>query len=197
MLFPYGLIDFPVEIGDDTQIWHFARVMRDAVIGERCMLGQGVHVGPGVRIGDGCRIQNGAQLFSGVTLEAGVFVGPCVVFTNVKNPRTHIKVASRFDTILVKFSASIGANATILPGVTIGEYALIGAGAVVTHDVQPHAIVAGNPARWRGWACACGETLDWAPETKPVCPYCAARYDVAADGTLKRVEVPPDGQTAT
>jgi UDP-2-acetamido-3-amino-2,3-dideoxy-glucuronate N-acetyltransferase len=184
------------DIGDDTKIWHFTHVMAGADIGKNCMLGQGVHVGPGVHIGDGCRIQNGAQLFDGVVLEDNVFVGPCVVFTNVKTPRAFVKRASAFDRIVVKRGASIGANATILPGVTIGEYAMVGAGAVVADHVSAHGIVLGNPARWRGWVCECGEVLSYPPDVAAACPSCHARYTTAGD-TLKRLEESPSGQSST
>jgi UDP-2-acetamido-3-amino-2,3-dideoxy-glucuronate N-acetyltransferase len=194
------------DIGADTVIWHFAHVMEGADIGERVMLGQGVHIGPNVHIGDGCRIQNGAQLFEGVVLEDDVFVGPCVVFTNKTLPRVRTRKANAFNQTLVKRGASIGANATILPGVTIGEYAMVGAGAVVTHDVSAYSIVVGNPARHRGWACACGETLAVSNTyerpgveiiTEYQCQRCAARYVPAASDTLKRVEESPSGQSST
>jgi UDP-2-acetamido-3-amino-2,3-dideoxy-glucuronate N-acetyltransferase len=190
---PRAVVDEQWPIGPDTKIWHFTHVMAGAVIGKNCMLGQGVHVGPGVRVGDGCRIQNGAQLFAGVTLEDNVFVGPCVVFANVKTPRAFVKRASAFDSIVVKRGASIGANATILPGVTIGEYALVGAGAVVTKDVPAHVIVIGNPAKPRPgvWVCECGEAL-----YHLTCPRCRAFYNFGT-GILKRVEDSPSGQSST
>lgn len=193
-----------VTVGRDTEIWHFAHVMTDAAIGENCMLGQGVHVGPNVVIGNGCKIQNGAQLFAGVTLEDDVFIGPCVVFTNVKSPRAHIDRKAEFKPTIVKRGASIGANATILPGVTIGEYAMVGAGAVVTHDVRAHSVVVGNPARHHGWACACGESLGVSKTydrpgveiiTEYQCPRCASRYAPVDGDTLKLVE--DHGQSST
>lgn len=163
--FPHAIIDTPVEIGEGTQIWHFTHVMDHAKIGDNCTLGQGVHVAPGVVIGNDCAIQNGVQLFTGVTLEDDVFVGPCAVFTNVVTPRAFVERKQEFKPTLVKRGASIGANATILCGVTIGEHAMIGAGAVVLHSVPPHRIVVGNPAREVGWACRCGVRLTFPPLT--------------------------------
>ncbi len=179
-LFPHATIGIPVEIGEDTQIWHYAHVMDNAKIGHGCTLGQGVHVAPGVVIGHGCAIQNGAQLFTGVTLEDDVFVGPCAVFTNVLTPRAFVDRKQEFKPTLVKQGASIGANATILCGVTIGEYAMIGAGAVVTRDVAMHRIVVGNPARGVGWACHCGTRLKTQPLTTVFdpCRACASRYQL-------------------
>ena len=186
--YPHAIIDTPVEIGEDTQIWHFTHVMDGAKIGDRCTLGQGVHVAPGVVIGNGCAIQNGVQLFTGVTLEDDVFVGPCAIFTNVTTPRAFVDRKQEFKPTLVKRGASIGANATILCGVTIGEYAMIGAGAVVTRDVSMHRIVIGNPAREDGWACRCGVRLTIPRLTTffNPCHACAARYDLVGP-YLKRL----------
>lgn len=171
-LYPDARIDFPCEIGDDTKIWLHAHISRGAVIGSNCMIGEGVHVGPGVRIGNGCRIQNGAQLFEGVALEKNVFVGPHVVFTNVGSvPRAFAKRASAFDLTLVRKGASIGANATILPGIEIGEFAMVGAGSVVTKSVRRHSLVYGNPALHHTNVCACGEKLFHLQ-----CPQCRAKY---------------------
>jgi UDP-2-acetamido-3-amino-2,3-dideoxy-glucuronate N-acetyltransferase len=158
-LYPHAIIDVPVEIGESTQIWHYTHVMDHAEIGDNCTLGQGVHVAPGVVIGNGCAIQNGVQLFTGVTLEDDVFVGPCATFTNVRTPRAFVDRKQDFKPTLVKRGASIGANATIVCGVTIDEYAMVGAGAVVTRSVGAHRIVVGNPAREAGWACRCGVRL--------------------------------------
>lgn len=182
MLFPYAIIDTPVEIGEGTQIWHFTHVMDHAKIGDGCTLGQGVHVANGVVIGNRCAIQNGAQLFTGVTLEDDVFVGPCAVFTNVTNPRAFIERKQEFKPTLVRRGASIGANATILCGVAIGEYAMIGAGTVVIHPVPPHRIVVGNPAREVGWACRCGDKITFETRLTTLfspCRTCATRYQLA------------------
>jgi len=180
--FPYAFIDTPVEIGEGTQIWHYTHVMDGAKIGDRCTLGQGAHVANGVVIGNGCAIQNGAQLFTGVTLEDDVFVGPCAVFTNVLTPRAFVDRKQEFKPTLVKRGASIGANTTILCGVTIGEYAMVGAGAVVVDDVTPHRIVVGNPGREIGWACRCGTRIKTPALTTMFdpCRACGARYQLAS-----------------
>nr|HEX4315625.1 acyltransferase [Kofleriaceae bacterium] len=155
---PSAIVDAGAVIGDDTKVWHFVHVAAGARIGARCVLGHGCYVG-NVVVGDGCRIQNHVSLFDGVTLEDDVFVGPAAAFTNVVHPRAHVSRKDQLAATRVCRGASIGANATIRCGVTIGAYALVGAGAVVTRDVPPHAIVTGNPARRTGWACTCGETL--------------------------------------
>jgi UDP-2-acetamido-3-amino-2,3-dideoxy-glucuronate N-acetyltransferase len=152
-------VDEPCSIGAGTKIWHFCHVMRDSRIGRDCILGQNVVVLSGVSIGDGCRIQNNVSLYTGVVLEDHVFCGPSMVFTNVINPRSEIVRKDEYRRTLVKRGATIGANATILCGVTIGTYAFVGAGALVTRDVPDHALVTGNPARRAGWMCACGIKL--------------------------------------
>jgi UDP-2-acetamido-3-amino-2,3-dideoxy-glucuronate N-acetyltransferase len=156
---PTAIIDQPnTHVGADTRIWHHVHVRSGAWIGDRCSIGQGCYLGK-VRIGHDCRIQNHVSLFDGVTLEDDVFLGPSCVFTNVKHPRAHVSRKDSFARTLVCRGATVGANATIVCGLTIGEYAMIGAGAVVTADVPPHAVVVGTPARRIGWACRCGETL--------------------------------------
>ena len=165
----------PPCVGGKTQICAFGR---SAQIGARCTVGEGVHIGPRVIIGNGCKIQNGAQLFEGVELLDDVFIGPHVVFTNVMHPRAHVNRRAEFKPTRVGRGASIGANATILCGVTIGQYAMIGAGSVVTQDVLPHALVLGNPARASGrWVCRCGEVL-----LHLQCPRCNAKYNCGPDG---------------
>ena len=156
-------IDEPCEIGAGTKIWHFSHIMRDCRIGRDCTIGQNCVISPGVVIGDGCKIQNNVSVYTGVELEEGVFLGPSMVFTNVLTPRAHIprNTAADFRSTRVRRGASIGANATIVAGITIGQYAFIGAGAVVTRDVPDFAIVYGNPARRRGWACHCGVALQF------------------------------------
>ena len=175
-LHPTAVIDTGAQIGAGTKIWHFAHVMAGAVIGERCVIGQGCYVG-NVRIGNGCKVQNQVSIYDGVTLEDDVFIGPSCVFTNVLHPRAHVERKTEFAPTLVCKGESLGANATIIAGVTIGEYALIGAGAVITDDVPAHAIVVGNPARRIGWACACGETLPASLE----CLRCGLRTVVMLD----------------
>jgi UDP-2-acetamido-3-amino-2,3-dideoxy-glucuronate N-acetyltransferase len=158
-------------IGKGTRIWHFSKIQAGAAIGEGCNIGQNVVVGPGAVVGDRCKIQNNISVYTGVTLEDGVFCGPSMVFTNVYNPRAEIPRMSEARPTLVKRGATIGANATIVCGYTIGRYAFVGAGAVVTKDVPDFALVVGNPARRIGWVCECGERL---PE-KLACD-CGRRY---------------------
>src|SRR5215469_924613 len=160
---PSAAVDEPSSIGAGTKIWHFSHVMAGAVIGEDCSLGQNVFVAANVRIGDGCKIQNNVSVYEGVTLEDEVFCGPSMVFTNVRIPRSHVprNTSDDYAATLVRRGATIGANATIICGVTIGEFAFVGAGAVVTKDVPPHALVYGNPATVHGYACLCGERLEF------------------------------------
>lgn len=165
---PTTEVDDNVVIGSNTKIWHFSHIMKDTVIGNDCTLGQNVLVGPDVCIGNGCKIQNNVSLYKGVTLEDDVFCGPSMVFTNVFNPRSFIKRMDELRPTLVKKGASLGANSTIICGITIGKYAFVGAGAVVTKDVPDHALVMGNPARQTGWMCECGEKLNQAF----ICPVC-------------------------
>jgi UDP-2-acetamido-3-amino-2,3-dideoxy-glucuronate N-acetyltransferase len=155
-----AVIDSPSEIGAKTKIWHFSHVMANTVIGERCNIGQNVVISPGCRVGNNCKIQNNVSIYTGVTLEDDVFCGPSMVFTNVINPRAHIERKTEYKTTLVRRGASIGANATIVCGTTLGAYCFVGAGAVVTRDVPDYAVVYGNPARVRGWACNCGVSLE-------------------------------------
>lgn len=157
MIHPTAIVDEGAVIGADTSIWHWTHVVAGARIGARVSVGQGCYIGP-VAIGEGCRIQNNVSVYAGVTLEQDVFLGPSCVFTNVMHPRAHVSRKDEYAPTLVKRGASIGANATIRCGVTIGEYAMIGAGAVVLQDVPDYAIVAGVPARVIGRACQCGET---------------------------------------
>ncbi|MHB8307792.1 MAG: Gfo/Idh/MocA family oxidoreductase [Candidatus Desulforudaceae bacterium] len=167
-------IDEPVKIGAGTKIWHFCHVMAGAEIGANCTLGQNVFVGRNVKIGNNVKIQNNVSVYEGVTLEDDVFIGPSVVFTNVKTPRSTFPRNTSQDYIptLVKRGASIGANATIVCGVTIGRHALIGAGAVVTKNVPDHAVVYGNPARIQGWTCRCGFVLAEDGPPVPACDRC-------------------------
>lgn len=183
---PHAAVSAKAAVGPNTRIWAYASVAAGAVVGARCTLSQAVHVGPRVRIGNDCKIQNGAQLFTGVTLEDDVFIGPHVVFTNVTVPRAFIDRKSEFKPTLVKRGASIGANATVLCGVTIGEYAMVGAGAVVTHDVPSHTLVVGNPARGIGIVCKCGEKLDELSLRCTACPRAYESVEVATPIHLKQ-----------
>ena len=170
-------IDEPCEIGAGTKIWHFVHLMRGCRIGRRCNLGQNVVIAPEVVLGDNVKVQNNVSIYTGVVLEDDVFCGPSMVFTNVLHPRSEISRRDEFRTTLVKRGATLGANSTILCGVTIGRYALIGAGSVVTKDVPDYALVTGVPARRTGWACRCGVTLPQAnSKSTIVCPACANEY---------------------
>jgi UDP-2-acetamido-3-amino-2,3-dideoxy-glucuronate N-acetyltransferase len=173
-----SFVDDGVSIGDGTMIWHFCHVLKGSVIGAACRIGQNVVIGPDVTIGSNCKIQNNVSLYSGVTLEDDVFCGPSCVFTNVLTPRCAFprNQSSDFHTTIVRRGASIGANATIICGITIGEHAFVGAGAVVTKDVPPYALVYGNPARHRGWVCACGETLNTNTQGA-TCGTCTKEYE--------------------
>ena len=173
---PSAVIDEPCEIGAGTKIWHFSHIMAKSTIGERCNLGQNVLVSNGVRIGNNVKIQNNVSLYTGVELEDDVFCGPSMVFTNVINPRSHIVRKNEYQRTLVKRGASMGANCTIVCGTTIGEYAFVAAGAVVSRDVKPYALVMGVPARQVGWMCYCGVRL---PESShPCCSACGRKYDI-------------------
>ena len=169
---PTSIVDDKVEIGKGTKVWHFSHVLSGSKIGENCNIGQNVVIGPDAVIGNKCKIQNNVSVYKGVTLDDGVFCGPSVVFTNIYNPRAEIGKMDQVRTTLVKKGATLGANCTIVCGHTIGKYAFIGAGAVVTKDVPDHALLAGNPARKIGWACICGEKLT----EKLKCPLCKTQY---------------------
>lgn len=167
-----AVVDAGVEIGDGTAIWHFSHVLSGTRIGANCVLGQNVMAGPDVTIGSGVKVQNNVSLYKDVTIEDDVFLGPSCVFTNVLTPRAFIDRKAEFAPTLVRRGATIGANATIVCGVTIGRYAMIGAGAVVTKDVADYALVVGNPARTMGWVSRTGERLG----DDLVCPRTGERY---------------------
>ena len=176
-------IDQPVEIGENTKIWHHAHILPKTKIGKNCVIGQNVMAGPDVRIGNNCKIQNNVSVYKGVTLEDGVFCGPSCVFTNVVNPRAEIERKEEFKETLVKKGASIGANATILCGITLGSYCFIGAGSVVTKNVPDHALMMGNPARQTGWMSRAGAKLG--PDL--VCPLEGLHYHETENG-LEAIE---------
>lgn len=157
---PSSFVDEGAQIGAGTKIWHFCHVQAGAVIGERCSLGQNVNVGPGVRIGNGCRIQNNVSIYEGVELEDNVFCGPSCVFTNVMIPRAAYPVHGKYAKTLIKEGASLGANCTVVCGHTVGRFAMIAAGAVVTHDVPDYALMAGVPARQIGRVNEQGERIE-------------------------------------
>lgn len=178
---PTAVVDPGAEIGEGTRIWHYSHVMSGAKIGRNCVLGQNVFVGRNVRIGDGVKIQNNVSVYEGVELEDYVFCGPSMVFTNVINPRSEIERKSEFRKTLVKRGATLGANCTVICGVTIGRYAFVGAGAVVTKDVPDYALVVGVPARIVGWVCRCGNKLnfgwnDTSGVERAQCQVCGMRY---------------------
>lgn len=156
---PSSIVDDGAEIGKNTKIWHFCHVSSGSKIGAGCVLGQNVFVAPGVRLGDGVKVQNNVSIYNGVTCEDDVFLGPSCVFTNVINPRSFLERKSEFKPTLVQKGASIGANATILCGITIGQYALIGAGSMVLKSVPDFAMVVGNPAVQKGWVSRHGHRL--------------------------------------
>ncbi len=175
---PTSLVDEGAQIGEGTKIWHFSHVMPNAILGEDCILGQNVFVGNHVKIGNKVKIQNNVSVYEGVDCEDHVFIGPSVVFTNVINPRSFVERKSEFKNTLVRKGASIGANATIICGTTIGEYAFIGAGAVVSKDVANYAIVVGNPARHTGWMSEQGARLLFNEEGRATCMLSGEKYEL-------------------
>ena len=181
---PTSVIDEQVIIGEGTKIWHFCHIQSGAVIGKKCSFGQNVNISNNVRVGDGCKLQNNVSIYEGVELEDYVFCGPSCVFTNDLTPRAkYPKGRAGYRKTLLKTGASIGANATIVCGNTIGKWAMIAAGAVVTSDVPDHALMMGVPARIRGWVCECGDVLS----DDLVCDKCGRTYTECRDG-LREVE---------
>jgi len=183
-------VDAGATIGHGTKIWHFCHIMPGAVIGSGCSLGQNVVVMPGTVIGNNVKIQNNVSIYEGVVLEDDTFCGPSCVFTNVINPRSHISRKHEFQRTHVRRGSTIGANATIVCGITLGEYSFIGAGAVVTSDVPAFGLMLGVPARRVGWMCRCGDRLPLGDRTT-VCGACGATYE-ERDGGLHLVD-PPSG----
>jgi len=185
---PSACVDEPCEIGEGTRIWHFSHVLKNSKIGRNCTIGQNVSIGPGAIIGDGCKVQNNVSVYKGVILEDNVFCGPSCVFTNVFNPRSEIVRMHEVRETLVRKGATIGANATIVCGHTIGEYAFIGAGAVVTRDVPDYALVYGNPAEKKGWMCKCGaQKLEFDEAKTASCDACGLVYSLS-DGSVSLVD---------
>ena len=173
MVHPTSILDEGVVLGDGTRVWQFCHLQAGASVGEYCTLGQNVNLGPGVRVGNGVKIQNNVSVYQGVTLEDQVFCGPSAVFTNDRTPRApYPKGPGGYLPTLVREGATIGANATILSGLTIGRWAMVAAGAVVTKDVPAHQLVAGTTARAMGWVCRCGHRLD----REFHCPACGRQY---------------------
>lgn len=171
-----AMIDEGCQIGRGTRIWHFSHLMAGCVVGERCNIGQNVVISPGVVLGDGVKVQNNVSIYTGVICEDEVFLGPSCVFTNVINPRSAIVRKDQYRQTIVRRGASIGANATIICGHTIGQYAMVGAGAVVTKDVPDFALVVGNPSRQIGWVSAYGHRLAFGADGLATCPESGQRY---------------------
>ena len=185
-----AVIDDGCEIGAGTKVWHFSHIMPGSRIGADCILGQNVYVDRDVEIGDGCKIQNNVSVYKGVVLEDHVFCGPSVVFTNVINPRAFIERKTEFRPTLIREGATLGANATIVCGITVGAYALIGAGSVVTKDVPDYALMYGVPVRRTGWVCRCGTVLpdaDNAASGSLTCTTCSSQYRLEA-GVLSALQ---------
>lgn len=177
-------VDDGAEIGAGTRIWHFSHILAGSRLGANCVVGQNVMIGPDVTVGAGCKIQNNVSLYKGITLEEDVFCGPSMVFTNVLTPRAHVERKDEFLPTLVRRGATLGANSTIVCGVTVGAYAMIGAGAVVTRDVPAFALVVGNPARRIGWVSRSGDRLG----DDLVCPRTGEAYRLDAAGLLEPAE---------
>ena len=173
---PSSYIDEPCEIGEGTKIWHFCHVMPRASIGKRCNIGQNVFIASDVVIGNNVKIQNNVSVYTGVIIEDDAFLGPSMVFTNVVNPRSHVLRRDEYLTTLCEKGATIGANATVVCGVTLGKYAFIGAGAVVTRDVPDYALVYGNPARIQGWMCQCGSGSPFTQNGEVETAYCQSMW---------------------
>lgn len=174
-------IDTGVTIGDNTKIWHFSHILSGTVIGENCSFGQNCVVGPKVAIGNGVKVQNNVSIYEGVECEDDVFLGPSMVFTNVINPRAFIVRREEFKKTLLKKGCSIGANATIVCGITVGEYALIGSGAVINRDVKPYALMVGVPARQIGWVSKAGNTLNFDHNNEAIDPFDGSTYKIEND----------------
>ena len=185
LIHPTAVIDEGCTIGEGTRIWHFSHVMHGARVGKSCNIGQNVVISPGAIVGDRVKIQNNVSVYTGVTVGDDVFLGPSCVFTNVINPRSFISRKDEFRPTIVRRGASIGANATIVCGNEIGEYAMVGAGAVVTKDVPPYSLWVGNPARQAGWVSRAGHKLDF-KDGIAVCPETGAHYRLA-DGRVEEI----------
>lgn len=177
---PSSVVDEGATLGAGTKVWHFSHVCAGAQIGAHVVLGQNTYVAPTARVGDGCRIQNNVSLYDGVELAHDVFVGPSVVFTNVRTPRAHVSRREDFESTIVERGASLGANVTIVCGVTLGEYCMIGAGSVITRSIDSFALVVGHPTRQLGWVCQCGKRLG-RPTPHVSCSECNAEYMLMDD----------------
>lgn len=187
---PTAIVEEPAKIGSGTKVWHFSHVMAGAEIGAECILGQNVFVASTAKVGRNVKIQNNVSVYDGVELEADVFCGPSVTFTNVTNPRSFISRRKEFKKTLVQRGASVGANATILCGLTIGCYSFVGAGSVVTRDVPNYGLVYGIPATLKGWICRCGTKLK-KQGRKWICPDCGGGYTAGKGGIMAALRPEP------
>jgi len=178
-------VDGDVVLGRDTKIWHFCHVLKGSVIGNKCSFGQNCVIGPNVKIGNGVKVQNNISIYEGVEIEDNVFLGPSMVFTNVINPRSFIVRKEEFKITLVKKGASIGANATVICGVTIGEFALVGSGAVVNKDVKPYALMVGVPAKQIGWVSEAGNTLVFDEKNVAIDSFDNSKYRIEKENIIK------------
>lgn len=185
-------VDDGAEIGADTRIWHFSHIMRGAKIGERCVLGQNVNVAGEVVIGNNVKVQNNVSIYTGLVIEDDVFLGPSCVLTNVTNPRSQVNRHSLYEKTILKRGATIGANATVVCGVTIGRYACVGAGAVVTRDVRDYALVLGNPARQKGWMSRHGHRLKPGRDGVLICPESGLRFQIIDGNRLRCLDLGED-----
>lgn len=181
-----AVIDDGCQVGEGTKIWHFCHIMEGSVIGKLCNIGQNVVISTGVKLGNNVKVQNNVSVYTGVICEDDVFLGPSAVFTNILNPRSAVNRKTEYQQTLVKKGASIGANATILCGITIGEYAMIGAGAVVTKDIPAYALVMGNPARQTGWVSEYGNTLSFNENNEAFCSGSGQYYQLTEGGLIKK-----------
>ena len=182
-----AVIDPGCEIGDDTKIWHFSHIMTGCKVGKACNIGQNVVVSPEVILGNNVKVQNNVSIYTGVICEDDVFLGPSMVFTNVINPRSAVNRKSQYAKTLVKFGVSIGANATIVCGITLGEFCFIGAGAVVIRDVKPYALVVGNPSKQVGWMSEFGHKLNFDERGEATCPESKQIYR-RKDGLVSKIQ---------
>ena len=180
-----AVVDHGSDIGSGTKIWHFSHIMAGCVIGENCNIGQNVVVSPGVTIGKKVKVKNNVSIYTGVICEDDVFLGPSMVFTNVINPRSAVNRKNEYMKTLVKKSATIGANATIVCGITLGEFCFVGAGAVVTKDVKPYALVVGNPSRQIGWMSEYGHRLEFDERNIAVCPESGHKFRLENDNVTR------------
>jgi UDP-2-acetamido-3-amino-2,3-dideoxy-glucuronate N-acetyltransferase len=189
-------VDEDAEIGAGTRIWHFSHVMSGAKIGKHCVLGQNVYVASGAVIGQNVKVQNNVSIYSGVIIEDDVFLGPSCVLTNVSNPRSQIDRRALYERTIIRRGATIGANATIVCGVSIGRYAFVGAGAVVTRDVADYALVVGTPARWKGWMSRHGHPLAQGSDGLFRCRESGFRYQLVGTGELRCLDIAEDQSLA-